>query len=230
MAREGFDRELNELRTEVLAIGSLVEVNLMKVTTALIERNEIVAQSLIDADKDINRRYIQLVMNSLGLIATQQPMARDMRLIATVIEIAGELERIHDYVKGIAKTSLEIGPEGTLLPSIARDLPHMTRLTQDMLSRSMVAFSENDAVLARTIPASDNLVDDLFNRIYGDIVKFASQDPVLIPFANQYEWVIHNIERSADRVINICEWVIYMATGIYRELDSEYETPPMIDA
>ena len=227
MPREGFDRELNELRTEVLTIGSLVEINLMLVTKALIERNEIVAQQLIDADKDINRRYINLVMSSLGLIATQQPMARDMRLIAAVMEIAGELERIHDYVKGIAKTSLEIGPKGELLPSIARDLPHMTRLTQDMLSRAMLAFSNNDALLAHTIPVSDNLVDDLFNRIYGEIIIFASQDPLLIPFANQYEWVIHNVERSADRVINICEWVIYLATGVYRELDSEYETPPV---
>ncbi len=224
MPREVFDRELKELKIEVLTIASEVEFNLMKVTKALIDRDETIAKQLIDRDKDINRRYIELVMGSLSLIATQQPMAGDMRLIAAVIEIAGELERIHDYVKGIAKTSLEIGPEGTLLPSIARDLPHMTSLTQDMLNRSMLAFSEKNAVLAESIPASDNLVDDLFNRIYGDIVNYASQDPALIPFANQYEWVIHNVERSADRVINICEWVIYMVTGVYRELDSEYES------
>lgn len=228
MPREVFDRELNEIRTEVLTIASEVEDNLMRVTRALIDRNEIVAQRLIDTDRVINQRYIKLVMGSLRLIATQQPMAGDMRLIAAVIEIAGELERIHDYVKGIAKTSLQIGPEGTLLRSIALDLPHMTRLTQDMLNRSMIAFSENNASLARTIPASDNLVDDLFNRIYGDIIEYASQDPLLIPNANQYEWVIHNVERSADRVINICEWVIYMATGIYQELDSEYETSPAL--
>ena len=226
MARAGFDRELNELRTEVIAIGSLVEINLMLVTKALIERNDIVAQNLIDADKDINRRYINIVMGGLGLIATQQPMARDMRLIAAVIEIAGELERIHDYIKGIAKTSLEIGSVG-VLPGIADDLPHMTRLTQDMLSRAMLAFSQNDALLAQTIPAADNLVDDLFNRIYREIIKFASQDPSLIPYANQYEWVIHNVERSADRVINICEWVVYLVTGVYREFESEYDAPPM---
>lgn len=226
MPREIFDRELNELRMEVLAIGSLVEENLMVVTKALMERNERVAQNLINTDREVNRRYIDIVMSSLGLIATQQPMAKDMRLIASVIEIAGELERIHDYVKGIAKTSIELGQNNELLKNIFQDLPHMTSLTQDMLSRSMVAFSENDAVLARTIPSSDNMVDDLFNRIYRDIVEFASNDPALIPYANQYEWVIHNIERSADRVINICEWVIYMATGVYKELDSEYESPP----
>ncbi len=228
MPREVFDRELNEIRTEVLAVGSLVEENLMIVTNALIDRDNVVAHRLIEGDKEINRRYIELMMGSLRLIATQQPMAGDMRLIASVIEIAGELERINDYVKGIAKTSIEIGPENQLLPSISRDLPHMTSLTQDMLNRSLTAFSENDAVLARTIPASDNLVDDLFNRIYHDIVEFASKDPRLISHANQYEWVIHNIERSADRVINICEWVVYMVTGVYKEFDSEFETPPTV--
>lgn len=228
MPREGFDRELNDIKAEVLAIGSLVEENLLSVTKALIDRNNALAQRLIEGDKDINRRYINLVMGGLKLIATQQPMAGDMRLIAAVIEISGELERINDYVKGIAKTSIEIGSEDQLLPSISRDLPYMTSLTQDMLGRSLIAFSENDAVLARTIPSTDNLVDELFIRIYRDIVKYASSDPNLISHANQYEWVIHNIERSADRVINICEWVVYMATGEYKEFDSEYEAPPIV--
>ncbi len=227
MLREHFDIELNSLREDVLSTASVVEENLMKVTHALLTRNIAIAEQLIVADKDINQRYIKTVMNSLKLIATQQPMAGDMRLIAAVIEIMGELERIHDYVKGIAKTSLEIGAEGTILPAISEDLPQMARITQDMLSRSMVAFAENDALLAKSIPASDNLVDDLFNRLYAKIVEYASGHPERIPHANQLEWVVHNMERSADRVINICEWVIYDVTGEYRELDSEYETPPM---
>jgi phosphate transport system protein len=151
-----------------------------------------------------------------------------MRLIAAVIEIMGELERIHDYVKGIAKTSLELGPDGIILPAISEYLPQMAGLTQDMLNRSMIAFAEGNASMARTIPASDNLVDDLFNRLYTRIVEYASSDPSRIAHANQLEWVVHNMERSADRVINICEWVIYMVTGEYRELDTEYETPPVL--
>jgi phosphate transport system protein len=227
MLRETFDRELNNLRENVLATASEVEENIVKVTMALIERDMILAERLIAIDKHINERYIEVVMGSLKLIATQQPMARDMRLIASIIEIMGELERIHDYVKGIAKTSLEIGPEGSILPSISENLPHMARITQDMLNRSMIAFAENNATLARTIPASDNLVDDLFNRLYVQIVEYAGGHPDNIPHANQLEWVVHNIERSADRVINICEWVIYNVTGEYRELDSEYEKPPV---
>lgn len=228
MLRESFDRELNKLREVVLATGSEVEENLMRVTMALIDRDMTVAQHLIAEDLYINKRYIEVVMGSFKLIATQQPMAGDMRLIAAVIEIMGELERIHDYVKGIAKTSLEIGPTGAILPAISGNLPHMSRLTQDMLNRSMIAFAEKNVVLARSIPASDDLVDDLFNRLYVQIVNYASDDPARIPHANQLEWVVHNIERSADRVINICEWVIYIITGEYSELDSEYETPPML--
>jgi phosphate transport system protein len=227
MLREHFDLELTNLREDVLSTASEVEENLLKVTNALIERNTVVAEQLIAADKYINQRYIKVVMGSLKLIATQQPMAGDMRLIAAVIEIMGELERIHDYVKGIAKTSLEIGPDGTILPAIAEDLPQMTKITQDMLNRAMIAFTESNAALARTIPASDNLVDDLFNRLYAKIIAYASGHPERIAHANQLEWVVHNMERSADRVINICEWVIYNVTGEYRELDSEYETAPM---
>ncbi len=194
---------------------------------ALIERDVATARQLIALDRYINRRYIEVVMGSFKLIATQQPMAGDMRLIAAVIEIMGELERIHDYVKGIAKTSLDLGPDGAILPAISENLPQMARLTQDMLNRSMIAFAENNATLARTIPASDNLVDDFFNRVYVQIVEYASVHPDRISHANQLEWVVHNMERSADRVINICEWVIYIVTGEYRELDSEYEQAPV---
>ena len=228
MLRENFNRELNNLREVVLATGSEVEENLLKVTLALIERDERTAQQLVAQDRTINKRYIEVVMGSFKLIATQQPMAGDMRLIAAVIEIMGELERIHDYVKGIAKTSLDLGPERAILPAISENLPQMARLTQDMLNRSMVAFAENNATLARTIPASDNLVDDFFNRLYVQIVEYASVHPDRISHANQLEWVVHNMERSADRVINICEWVIYIVTGEYRELDSEYEQAPVL--
>lgn len=227
MLREAFDRELNQLRETVIATASEVEENLLEGTMALIERNAAVAESIIAADRYVNQRYIKVVMGSLKLIATQQPMAGDMRFIAAVIEIMGELERIHDYVKGNAKTSLEIGPEGIILPAIREELPQMARITQDMLRRSMIAFAEKNASMARTIPASDDLVDDLFNRLYAQIVNYASGNPDRISHANQLEWVVHNMERAADRVINICEWVIYDVTGEYQELDSEYETPPV---
>lgn len=226
MTRESFDRELNNLRSSILTMGSEVELNLGKVADALVKRNAILAERLIEFDERVNSQRIDLVMKSLVLIATQQPMATDLRFIATVIEIAGELERMHDYVKGIAKTSLEMGPEDRLLPSFAEDFPRMAELAQDMLSRAMIAFSEKDAILARSLAKWDNQVDYLFNKLYVDIVNYASTSPDLIAHANQLEWTIHNMERAADRVINICEWVVYMVTGTYSEFDSEYEAPP----
>lgn len=226
MTREYFDRDLDDLRTRVLVLGSEVEQNLGKVADALINRNAVLAQRLIDFDDHVNSQRIDLMMNSLMLIATQQPMARDMRFIATVIEIAGELERIHDYVKGIAKTSLEIGPQGELLPAFKEDFPRMAGLAQDMLNQAMTAFSEKDDTLAKSLVKWDNQVDYIFNRLYIDIVNYASTSPELIAYANQLEWTIHNMERAADRVINICEWVVYLVTGTYSEFDSEYEAPP----
>jgi phosphate transport system protein len=229
MTRDHFDRELNDLRTSVIMLASEVEQNLGRVVDALLKRNAILAQRLIDFDERVNNQRIEIVMSSLTLIATQQPMAKDMRFIATVIETSGELERIHDYVKGIAKTSLEIGHEFELLPSYEEDFPRMAAITQDMLSRAMIAFSEYDAVLAQSLPKWDNQVDYLFNRLYKEIVAFAASSPDSVAQANQLEWTVHNMERAADRVINICEWVVYMVTGKYSEFESEYdeyESPP----
>ena len=130
MTRDSFDRELNNLRSSVLTMGSEVELNLGKVAEALVKRNAILAERLIEFDDRVNSQRIDLVMKSLVLIATQQPMATDLRFIATVIEIAGELERMHDYVKGIAKTSLELGPdEADAAARCARGRPRGARVT-----------------------------------------------------------------------------------------------------
>jgi phosphate transport system protein len=229
MAREHFDRELNELKISTLALGSEVEENIGKVADALIRKNAVLAQRLIDFDNHVNTQRIDILMSCLTLIATQQPMAKDMRFIATVIETVGGLERIHDYVKGIAKTSLEIGSEMELLPSFRADFPRMAEITQDMLNKSMTAFSEENALLAKSLAKWDNQVDYLFNKLYIEIINYASVSPENITHANQLEWTIHNMERAADRVINICEWVVYMVTGNYSEFESEYdefESPP----
>jgi phosphate transport system protein len=224
--RTTFDRELQTLQDRVLILGSEVEENLGKVVDAAVHRNPHLAQQMISADRWINERRIQIGLDALVLIALQQPMARDLRLIAAVLEIVGELERIHDYVKGIGKISLGLGP-GPLLASLAVYLPEMAAVARDMLHRALDAFARGDADLARAIPSDDDHVDALFNQLYGDIIQFVVADPEAIDRANQMEWVLHNLERSADRVTNICEWVVYMVTGVYAEMDSEYEAPPV---
>lgn len=224
--RQSFDRDLQRLQDEVLRMGSEVEEHLVTVTNAFLARDAVTSQRLIDADQSINERRVQVGLDALTLIAIQSPMARDMRLIAAILEIVGELERIHDYVKGIGKISLNLGREPIPAP-LARDLPEMSEIAREMLYQSLKAFANRDEALARRVPAMDDRVDELFNQLYGEIVALVTADPTQIHRANQLEWALHNLERSADRTINICEWVVYMVTGVYLEMSmGEYEAPP----
>ncbi len=224
MLRTNFERGLQQLRDQILSLGSQVGDNIVTSIEVLFARDVNGAQHLIAGDIDVNQRRIKIMNDALTLIATQQPMAGDMRLIASSIEISGELERINDYVKGIARISLMIGPEP--IPDVLDGLSQMAEKTKDMLRRALDAASRGDADLARAIPAEDDEVDALFNEIYRNLVTFVSENPSKIEMSNHLEWAVHNLERAADRVTNICEWVVYMNTGEYIEMDSELEAPP----
>jgi len=224
MPRANFERELQKLLDRTLTLGSQVEDNIVEAVDALLGRDVVSAKRLIAGDKDINNERITIMNDALTLIATQQPMAGDMRLIASVIEIAGELERINDYVKGIGRISMMISPEP--IPDALDSLPLMAQKASDMLHVALDAASRSDAELARQIPARDDEIDKLFNRVYSDLVAYVIKQPHQIDRANQLEWAAHNLERAADRVTNICEWVVYMKTGEYIEMDSEFEAPP----
>jgi phosphate transport system protein len=224
--RQSFDRELQRLQDEVLRMGSEVEEHLVKVTQAFIERDNVTAQRMIDADQSINERRIQVGLDAMTLIATQSPMAGDMRMIAAILEIVGELERIHDYIKGIGKISINLGSE-RIPQALALHLPEMAETAREMLYQALKAFANRDEDLARRVPAADDQVDFLFNQLYSEIVTLVMADPSQIHRANQLEWALHNLERSADRTINICEWVVYMVTGVYSEMNmGEFESPP----
>lgn len=226
--REAFDRELNRLQGEVLRMGSEVGEHLVKVVDAFIKRDMLTSRHMIDADESINQRRIQVGLDSLRLIATQQPVAGDLRTIGSILEIVGELERIHDYVKGIGKISIEYG-EAVIFPELKTILPEMAAIAEQMLSSSMKAFAERDTELALAIPAADDQVDELFRASYQVFVRHCIANPNDIHQANYLEWVSHNLERSADRAINICEWVIYMTTGVYKEMSmGEYNAPPRV--
>lgn len=224
--RPSFDRELQRLQDELLRMGSEVQEHIVQVTNAFIDRDLVIAQRMIDADYSINERRVKVGLDALTLIATQAPMARDMRLIAAIMETVGELERIHDYVKGIGKISLNLG--GATIPhALAMHLPEMAEIAAEMLFQALKAFANRDEELARRVPKMDDRVDFLFNELYGEIVAMVMADPSQIHHANQLEWALHNLERSADRTLNICEWVVYMVTGTYAELgQGEYESPP----
>lgn len=224
--REVFDRELRRLEEEVLSMGSEIEEHLVEVVDAFIRRDSQAAQRMIDADLIINERRIQVGLDSLTLIATQQPMAKDMRLIGAILEIVGELERIHDYVKGIGKISQNLG-DRPVPRELVLHMPELAAVASNMLTEAMRAFADRDDELARTVPAEDDRADALFNESYSDLINYVTHYPGDIHLANQLEWAHHNLERSADRAINICEWVVYMVTGVYKEMSlGEYNAPP----
>ncbi|MBM4464583.1 MAG: phosphate signaling complex protein PhoU [Chloroflexi bacterium] len=217
--RETFDRELQRLQDEILALGSMVENALVDSVETLKRRDMEGSQRLIAQDRLINEKRFAIEADALVLIATQQPMASDLRILAAILVIATELERIGDYAKGIARINLMIG-EGPLIKPLI-DIPRMAEKARAMLHRALDAFIRQDAALARAIPAEDDEVDALFNQVYRELMTFIMADPRNIDQANHLLWAAHNLERAADRVTNICERVIFTVTGKLAEMDSE---------
>jgi phosphate transport system protein len=218
--RESFDLELKRLHNQTLQIGEEVSHSIIKAADALVSRDMLPSRRVVEVDRWVNENRINVMLGSFALIATQAPAAKDMRFLAAVVEIAGELERIHDYAKGIAKISLRLG-DAQLPCFYVEKLPTMAELALDMLVRAMDAFERLDAGLARGVPPEDDRVDALFQQLYADIIKFVTEDPYEIERANQLEWAMHNLERAADRAINICEWVVYVVSGVYEEMDAD---------
>lgn len=218
MARQTFDQKLQALQDEVLVLGSLVENALLESIEILKKRDMDGARRLIAEDRKINEKRFAIEEQTLRLIATQQPMAGDMRTLAAVLEIATELERMGDYAKGIARINLMIGEEALIKPLI--DIPRMADKAQSMLHRALDAFVRRDVYLARALPAEDDEVDSLYNQVYRELITLILSNPHNIDQATYLLWAAHNLERTADRVINICERVIFTVTGEMEELNN----------
>jgi phosphate transport system protein len=176
------------------------------------------ARRIYSSDSQINARRFEIENDTMITIATQQPiMARDLRLCASILEVVGELERMGDYAKGIAKIAMLIGDQPHIKPLI--DIPRMAEIAVDMLHRAVGAFVAEDAQTARLIPQEDDRVDDLYNQVYRELVAIMLANPETIDQANHLMWAAHNLERMGDRVTNICERAIYVATGEMSELE-----------
>lgn len=219
MTRRTFDHELDRLQDEVLALGSLVEEALVHSVETLKKRDFAGSRRLIAGDRVINERRYAIEEDAITLIITQQPMAGDMRLLAAILEIVTELERMGDYAKGIARINLMIGEEPLIKPLI--DLPVMAQKARAMLHAALMAFVERDVQAARAIPKGDEEVDALYNQVYRELICYILEDPHVIEQANHLMWAAHNLERTADRVINLCERVVYAVTGELAELGTD---------
>ncbi len=216
MVRESFVRQLQHLQDETLVLGSMVESAVLDSVGILKRRDMEGSRRLIAQDRLINQKRFAIESDAMVLIATQQPMAGDLRTIAAVLDITHELERIGDYAKGIAKINLMIGEAPLIKPLI--DIPRMAEKACDMLHRALGAFVQRDTDLARAIPDEDDEVDQLYNQVYRELITYILADPRSIEGANYLLWVAHNLERAADRVTNICERIVFTVTGEMIEL------------
>ena len=214
--RTTFHKRLREIQDDVLAMGSMVSKATLRSIDALKNRDLDLAQQIIADDKKINQKRFEIEEKCIELIATQQPMASDLRIILAVLNIISEVERIGDYAEGIAKIAIMIGDEPPLKPLI--DIPRMAEQTVDMLRRSLDAFVNRDAEAARKISAEDDSVDQLYDQVFRELLTFMAEDPKTITRATRLIWVAHNLERSADRVTNICERVVFIVTGKMEEI------------
>ncbi|HXF85253.1 MAG TPA: phosphate signaling complex protein PhoU [Anaerolineales bacterium] len=216
MLRKTFETEIQQVKDEVLVLGSMVEQALLDSVEALKKRDIKASEKIFAEDQRINEKRFAIENKLMVLIATQQPMAHDLRLLASVLEITSELERMGDYAKGIANINIRMGDEPLLKPLI--DVPRMAQKGVDMLHRALTAFVNEDVETARAIPIEDDEVDALYNQVYRELVTFIIQDPKTIERANWLLWVAHNLERFADRVTNICERTIFIVTGEMKEI------------
>ena len=214
--RTAFHKKLREIQDDVLVMSSMVEKAINSSVKALKDRNLDLAHEIITYDLKINEKRFEIEEKCIQLIATQQPMASDLRTIISVVNIISEVERIGDHAEGIAKIVLMIGDEPPLKPLI--DIPRMAEKTTDMLHRGLDAFVERDADAARKIVTEDDEVDNLYDQVFRELLTFMAEDPKTITRATRLIWVAHNLERSADRVTNICERVVYMVTGKMEEI------------
>jgi len=219
MMRSQFVKDLQRLQDDLLMMGSMVRQNLRESVDALIARDLQAARRIIAADREVNKRKFAIEDDCLMLIATQQPMAGDLRLLAAVLEISTELERMGDYAKGISRISLYLGNQ-PLLKSFPQ-IPQMCDKVVENLGRALDAFIHGDVEAARAIPLEDDEIDALYNSVNRELLTIISERPDAIDRANYMPWVAHNLERAGDRVTNICERVIYTVTGELLEFDAE---------
>ncbi len=215
--RTAFDQELQDLRDNVLRLGSMVDTAIERSIQALKEGDQSLAQQIIVEDEDTNALRFKIEGDCVRLIARQQPAARDLRFIVAAMNIVLDLERMGDHAAGIATIVLRMGGEPPLKPLI--DMPRMAQIAREMLRASLDAFMSENEQEALAITERDEEVDQLYNQIFRELITFMIEDPRTVTRAMYLIFCAHNLERIADRVTNICERTIYMATGEMRELD-----------
>jgi phosphate transport system protein len=221
--RVQFVHQLEEIRDAVLTMGSMVDKAIDGAMDGLRRRDMALAERVIKDDRLINRRRYDIEQSALLLIATQQPMASDLRFLAAVLHITTDLERMGDHARSVARLTLKLGREAPLKPLI--DLPRMADLCRGRLRRALDALVARDAEAAQEIAAQDSETDALQDAVYKELLEMMLADPSTVSRATYLLWIAHNLERVGDHVTNVCERVIFTVTGQLGEADLAREEP-----
>jgi phosphate transport system protein len=219
MPRQTFEQRLQALQEEVLLLGHMVDAALGLAVEALTYQDLPIAEHLLDAKCVITRKRLAIETETLSQIATQQPVAGDLRTLVAILEIAGELERLGNYAASIAQTTISLAQKPLPEPFLTILLA-MGQKAGEMLRHSLLALAQQDVTRARTIPERDDEVDRLYQEAHQALVILLKTDPKRADQATALSRVAHNLERTADRVINICEWVIFAMIGEMKELNN----------
>jgi phosphate transport system protein len=215
--REHFDQQLEALHTEIRALGQMTIVSITRAIDALRLQDVEMSKWIIADDQRIDQAQAALDEHALAVMATQQPMAGDLRQLVAAVEIASELERIGDYAKGIAKITVRNAAQPLVKPLI--DIPQMAELAINMLGNALDAYVNQDAAAARRLADADDRVDELSERVRAELFEVIHSDPATAERAVDLLFVAHNLERIADRTTNIAERVIFMVSGDIVELN-----------
>jgi phosphate transport system protein len=221
MTREVLNQHIQQIKDEVLLLGSIIEETTLHSIDALKQRDIEASHQIIEDDILINEKRFAIENAIIILIATQQPMAHDLRLLAAILEVDSELERMGDYAKGIAKTVIHLGDAEVVIPM--REIESMAEKAINMLHLALGTFITENAAQAYQIPKLDDEVDALYVKGYRLVVSAMIANPNTIDHGNYLIWVLHNLERLADRAINICERTVFIATGELLELATNDE-------
>ncbi len=215
--RESFSEHLKLLVKEVTDMSEMIIAATNRSVEALKGRNIEQAKEVIKDDVLINQKRWDIEEKCINLIARQQPVASDLREIIAVLNIITDLERMGDYAEGIAKIVVMLGTGPLVKPLV--NIPKMAEKATSMLKRSIEAFVNHNVKVAKALCNEDDEVDNLYDQVYHTLLMIMIEDPKLISKATPLIWAAHNLERIADRVTNICERTVFLATGIMPQVN-----------
>jgi phosphate transport system protein len=217
MVRQSFDAELDSLHNALIRMGSKVEEQIDKCINALVNHDEKLAEQIIADDDIVDKMETDIEENCIKLIAKQQPLAIDLRKIFTAIKIVTDLERIADHAVDIAKITIKLKDEKYIKPLI--DIPRMSDIVQDMIKGSLEAYLKLDVKLAEEVCEKDDIIDGIYKQVFRELLTYMMEDASTINQATQFLFVCKFLERVGDHVTNICEWIVYLVSGEYKDLN-----------